>query len=50
MVECAGDTMVHDGRLGEFYERVKRRRDEQKALIAVPCKMVKIIYFMPTRG
>jgi hypothetical protein len=41
--------VVHDSRLGEFYERVKRRRGEQKALVAVRCKMLKIIWFMLTQ-
>jgi transposase len=49
MVECAEVAMVHDARLGEFYERVGRRRGEQKALVAVACKMLKIIWFMLTR-
>jgi transposase len=49
MVECARVAVVHDARLCEFYERVKRRRGEQKALVAVACKMLKIIWFMLTR-
>ncbi|MGC8896547.1 MAG: transposase, partial [Candidatus Bathyarchaeia archaeon] len=49
MVECARVAVVHDARLGEFYERVRRRRGEQKALVAVACKMLKIIWFMLTR-
>ncbi|MEM2103592.1 MAG: hypothetical protein QW717_01710 [Candidatus Bathyarchaeia archaeon] len=40
----------YDDRLGEFYVRVRRRRGEQKALVAVACKMLKIIWFMLTRG
>ena len=50
MVECARVAVVHDARLGEFYERVKRRRGEQKALVAVAAKMLKIIWFMLTAG
>jgi len=49
MVECARIAVQYDARLGEFYERVKRRRGEQKALVAVACKMLKIIWFMLTR-
>jgi len=32
-----------------FYERVKRRRGSEKAIVAVACKMLKIIWFMLTR-
>ncbi|MGB9854281.1 MAG: IS110 family transposase [Candidatus Bathyarchaeales archaeon] len=49
MVECARVAVVPDARLGEFYERVGRRRGEQKALVAVACKMLKIIWFMLMR-
>jgi transposase len=49
MVECARIAVQYDARLCEFYERVKRRRGEQKALVAVACKMLKIIWFMLTR-
>jgi len=35
MVECARIAVQYDARLCEFYERVKRRRGEQKALVAV---------------
>jgi hypothetical protein len=49
MVECARVAVRHDARLGEFYERVRRRRGEQKAFVAVACKMLKIIWFMLTR-
>jgi len=49
MVECSRIAVQYDARLCEFYERVKRRRGEQKALVAVACKMLKIIWFMLTR-
>jgi hypothetical protein len=49
MVECSRIAVQYDPRLCEFYERVKRRRGEQKALVAVACKMLKIIWFMLTR-
>ncbi|MEM3697725.1 MAG: IS110 family transposase [Candidatus Bathyarchaeia archaeon] len=49
MVECARVAVRYDVRLGEFYRRVRRRRGEQKALVAVACKMLKIIWFMLTR-
>jgi len=29
-----------------FYERIKRRRGNGKAIVAVACKMLKIILFM----
>jgi transposase len=47
MVECSRIAVQYDARLGEFYKRVRRRRGEQKALVAVACKMLKIIWFMP---
>jgi hypothetical protein len=34
--------------LKAFYERVARRRGEQKAVVAVANKMLKIIWFMLT--
>ncbi|MCL6579464.1 MAG: IS110 family transposase [Candidatus Bathyarchaeota archaeon] len=49
MVECARVAVRYDVRLGEFYERVRRRRGEQKALVAVAAKMLKIVWFMLTR-
>jgi transposase len=49
MVEAARVAVNHDSRLGEFYERVKRRRGNQKAIVAVACKMLKIIWTMLTR-
>jgi hypothetical protein len=50
MVEAARTAVNSDSRLGEFYERVKRRRGGQKAVVAVTCKMVKIIWSMLTRN
>ena len=41
--------MRHDERMRVFYERVKRRRGDGKAVVAVACKMLKIIWFMLTR-
>ncbi|MDI6691663.1 MAG: hypothetical protein QME50_07395 [Candidatus Bathyarchaeota archaeon] len=32
-----------------LYERVKRRKGDQKALVAVAAKMLKITWFMLTR-
>ena len=49
LVECARSAVRHDVRLGEFYERVRRRRGEQKALVAVAAKMLKIMWFMLIR-
>lgn len=46
MVESARVASVHDARLGVFYERVKARRGDQKAVVAVACKMLKIVWFM----
>jgi len=50
MVECARIAVRFDGRMGSFYERVKHRRGDQKAIVAVACKMLKIIWTMLMRG
>jgi len=49
MVESARTAVRHDERMRVFYERVKRRRGDGKAVVAVACKMLKIIWFMLKR-
>jgi len=49
MVEAAWVAVRHDERMREFYERVKRRRGSGKEIVAVACKMLKIIWFTLTR-
>jgi transposase len=49
MVESARVATVYDPRLKAFYERVAKRRGDQKAVVAVANKMLKIIWFMLTR-
>jgi transposase len=49
MVEAARVAVVNDPRMRSFYERVKHRRGDQKAIIAVANKMLKITWFMLTR-
>jgi transposase len=49
MVEAARSAVRHDARMRVFYERVKRRRGDGKAVVAVACKMLKIIWFMLSR-
>ena len=49
MVEAARSAVRHDERMRVFYERVKRRRGDGKAIVAVACKMLKIIWFMLKR-
>jgi transposase len=49
MVESARVATVFDPRLKAFYERVARRRGDQKAVVAVANKMLKIIWFMLVR-
>jgi transposase len=46
MVEAARSAVRHDARMREFYMRVKRRQGDGKAIVAVACKMLKIIWFM----
>jgi transposase len=49
MVESARVAAVFDPRMRAFYERVAVRRGDQKAVVAVANKMLKIIWFMLTR-
>jgi len=49
MVEAARVAATRDPRMREFYERVKRRRGDQKAIVAVANKLLKITWFMLTR-
>ena len=49
MVEAAWVAVRHDERRRGFYERVKRRRGSGKAVVAVACKMLKVIWFMLSR-
>ncbi|MBI5133641.1 MAG: transposase, partial [Thaumarchaeota archaeon] len=49
MVEAAWVAVNHDQKLKAFYDRVARRRGNQKAIIAVANKMLKIIWVMLTR-
>jgi transposase len=49
MVESARVATVFDPRMKSFYERVARRRGDQKAVVAVANKMLKIMLFMLTR-
>jgi transposase len=49
MVEAAWVAVQHDERMRGFYLRVKGRRGSGKAVVAVACKMLKVIWFMLTR-
>jgi transposase len=49
MVESARVAVRYDGRLGDFYERVRSRRGDGKATVAVANKMLKIIWTMLVR-
>jgi transposase len=49
LVEAARIAVRHDDRMKAFYERVAKRRGDQKAAVAVACKMLKIAWFMLTR-
>jgi transposase len=49
MVEAARVAIQHDEKLGTFYKRVRERRGDQKAAVAVANKMLKIIWTMLTR-
>jgi hypothetical protein len=43
IVESARVASTHDPRLRSFYERVRSRRGDQKAIIATANRMLKII-------
>lgn len=49
MVESARVAVNHDERLNSFYERIKQRRGDQKAIVATATKMLKIIWTMLSR-
>lgn len=49
LVEDARIAVRHDERMRVFYERVAKRHGDQKAMVAVACKMLKIVWFMLTR-
>jgi transposase len=49
MVECARVAIRKDSRLKEFYVRVRQKRGDKKALIAVARKMVAYAYWMLKR-
>lgn len=49
LVEDARIAVRHDERMRAFYERVAKRHGDQKATVAVACKMLKIVWFMLTR-
>ena len=49
LVEAARIAVRHDDRMKAFYERVAKRRGDQKAAVAVACKMLKIAWFMLAR-
>jgi transposase len=49
LVEAAHIAVQRDERMKAFYLRVAKRRGDQKAAVAVACKMLKIVWFMLTR-
>ena len=49
LVEAARIAVRHDDRMKAFHERLAKRRGDQKATVAVACKMLKIAWFMLTR-
>ncbi len=49
-MECARIAVRKDPHIREFYERVKHRRGEKKAIIAVARKLVSYAYWMLKRN
>jgi transposase len=50
MVECARVAVRKDARLREFHLRLRQKRGEKKALVAVARKMVAYAYWMLKRN
>lgn len=50
MVQCANAAIRSSKRLRKYYLRKRRKKNHQKAIIAVARKMVEIMYCMLTRG
>jgi hypothetical protein len=50
LVECARVAVRKDAHLKEFYQKLRRKRGERKALIAVARKMVAYAYWMLKRN
>jgi len=50
LVQCAHNARQHDPRFKRFYDRYSKRRNKQKALVAVAHEMIRIVYFMLTRN
>jgi transposase len=46
MVEAANSARLHDRRLGEFYQRIAKRRGPQKAQVATAKEMLCIVWHM----
>jgi transposase len=44
LIEAAHHASRHDPRLSQFYQRIAKRRGRNKALVAVPRKMLVTIY------
>ena len=46
LIQCARASIKSDERMKEFYLRIKRKRGERKAIIAVARKMVVYAYWI----
>jgi transposase len=49
LVQAAQHARQHDPRFKAYYERVAKRRGQQKAIVAVAKEMLVVIWFMLTR-
>jgi len=49
MVEAARSAVRHNERMRVFYERVKRRKSDGKAVVAMACKILNVVWFMLNR-
>ena len=50
LIQCARASIKSDERMKEFYLRIKRKRGERKAIVAVTRKMVVYAYWMLKRN
>lgn len=50
LVQCAHASIKTNSRLNEFHSKIAKRRGDNKAIVAVARKLVKIIYAVLSSG
>jgi transposase len=49
LVQCARVAVMHDDHLGDYYQRLKKRKGDGRAIVATAKEMLVIIWYMLTR-